>query len=97
MNTEMGEMVILSRRSMLAIAATVDVALFSRPDPVSTKQMAARHHLPPQRDSSPAARACPAPWIEAVGEGSNTPFRGQANAREAAPSGPGDSQTSPRR
>lgn len=41
-------MVILSRRSMLAIAATVDVALFSRPDPVSTKQMAARHNLPPR-------------------------------------------------
>jgi Rrf2 family protein len=44
----MDEMVILSRRSMLAIVATVDVALFSRPDPVSTKQMAARHHLPPR-------------------------------------------------
>ena len=48
MNSEMDKMVILSRRSMLAIVATVDVALFSRPDPVSTKQMAARHHLPPR-------------------------------------------------
>jgi Rrf2 family iron-sulfur cluster assembly transcriptional regulator len=41
-------MIILSRRSMLAIAATVDVALFARPDPVSTKQMAQRHNLPPR-------------------------------------------------
>jgi Rrf2 family protein len=39
---------LLSRRSMLAIAAVVDVALYARPMPVAAKSLAARHHLPPR-------------------------------------------------
>ncbi|MGD0721815.1 MAG: Rrf2 family transcriptional regulator [Roseiarcus sp.] len=39
---------LLSRRSMLAIAAVVDVALYARPSPVAAKSLAARHHLPPR-------------------------------------------------
>jgi Rrf2 family iron-sulfur cluster assembly transcriptional regulator len=38
----------LSRRSLLAIAAVVDVALYARPTPVAAKALAARHHLPPR-------------------------------------------------
>jgi Rrf2 family iron-sulfur cluster assembly transcriptional regulator len=37
---------ILSRRSLLAVAAVVDVALYARPMPVAAKSLAARHHLP---------------------------------------------------
>ena len=37
---------LLSRRSVLAIAAVVDVALHSRSAPVSAKALAARHKLP---------------------------------------------------
>jgi Rrf2 family protein len=39
---------LLSRRSMLAIGAVVDVALYARPMPVAAKALAARHHLPPR-------------------------------------------------
>lgn len=39
---------LLSRRSMLAIAAVVDVALHARPDPVAAKLLAERHRLPPR-------------------------------------------------
>jgi Rrf2 family protein len=39
---------LLSRRSVLAIAAVVDVALHSRSTPVSAKALAARHKLPPR-------------------------------------------------
>ncbi len=39
---------LLSRRSMLAIAAVVDVAIHARPDPVAAKLLAERHHLPPR-------------------------------------------------
>ena len=39
---------ILSRRSTLAIAAVVDVALNARPHPVAAKALAARHNLPPR-------------------------------------------------
>jgi Rrf2 family protein len=39
---------LLSRRSLLAIAAVVDVALHSRPSPVAAKALAARHKLPPR-------------------------------------------------
>jgi len=39
---------LLSRRSVLAIAAVVDVALNSRPSPVAAKALAARHKLPPR-------------------------------------------------
>ena len=38
---------LLSRRSVLAIAAVVDVALHSRSAPVAAKALAARHKLPP--------------------------------------------------
>jgi Rrf2 family transcriptional regulator, iron-sulfur cluster assembly transcription factor len=39
---------LLSRRSVLAIAAVVDVALHSLSEPVSAKALAARHKLPPR-------------------------------------------------
>jgi hypothetical protein len=41
------DMNFLSRRSVLAIAAVVDVALHSRSVPVAAKDLAARHKLPP--------------------------------------------------
>lgn len=41
-------MILLSRRSQLAIAAVVDVALHARPSPVAAKALASRHHLPPR-------------------------------------------------
>ena len=41
-------MILLSLRSLLSIAAVVDIALHSRPTPVSAKAMAARHSLPPR-------------------------------------------------
>jgi len=41
-------MILLSRRSLLAIAAVVDIALHARPLPVSAKVLAARHTLPPR-------------------------------------------------
>ena len=39
---------LLSRRSLLAIAAVVDIALHARPMPVAAKHLAARHKLPPR-------------------------------------------------
>jgi Rrf2 family protein len=39
---------LLSRRSLLAIAAVVDIALHSRPSPVAAKALATRHKLPPR-------------------------------------------------
>jgi Rrf2 family transcriptional regulator, iron-sulfur cluster assembly transcription factor len=39
---------LLSRRSVLAVAAVVDVALHSRSAPVTAKALAARHKLPPR-------------------------------------------------
>jgi Rrf2 family transcriptional regulator, iron-sulfur cluster assembly transcription factor len=39
---------LLSRRSVLGIAAVVDVALHSRSAPVAAKALAARHKLPPR-------------------------------------------------
>jgi Rrf2 family protein len=41
-------MILLSRRSLLSIAAVVDIALHARPHPVSAKVLAARHDLPPR-------------------------------------------------
>jgi Rrf2 family transcriptional regulator, iron-sulfur cluster assembly transcription factor len=41
-------MILLSRRSMLGIAAVVDIALHARPGPVAAKLLAARHALPPR-------------------------------------------------
>ncbi|TVR10252.1 MAG: Rrf2 family transcriptional regulator [Salinarimonadaceae bacterium] len=41
-------MILLSRRSLLAIAAVVDVALHARPTPVAAKLLAERHNLPPR-------------------------------------------------
>src|ERR1700677_870584 len=38
----------ISRRSVLAVAAVVDVALHSRSAPVAAKALAARHKLPPR-------------------------------------------------
>jgi Rrf2 family iron-sulfur cluster assembly transcriptional regulator len=39
---------VLSRRSVLAVAAVVDVALHSRSAPVGAKDLAKRHKLPPR-------------------------------------------------
>lgn len=39
---------LLSRRSLLAIATVVDVALHARPVPVTAKALAARHRLAPR-------------------------------------------------
>ena len=41
-------MILLSRRSLLAIAAVVDIALHARPTPVAAKVLASRHELPPR-------------------------------------------------
>jgi Rrf2 family protein len=41
-------MILLSRRSLLAIAAVVDIALHARPLPVAAKLLAQRHALPPR-------------------------------------------------
>ncbi len=41
-------MILLSRRSMLGIAAVVDIAIHARLGPVSAKALAARHNLPPR-------------------------------------------------
>lgn len=39
-------MVLLSRKSLLAVAAVIDVALHGRDHPVSARALAARHSLP---------------------------------------------------
>jgi len=39
---------LLSRRSMLAIGAVVDIAMHSRSAPVAAKALASRHRLPPR-------------------------------------------------
>jgi Rrf2 family protein len=41
-------MILLSRRSMLSIAAVVDIALHARPLPVAAKTLSERHNLPPR-------------------------------------------------
>jgi Rrf2 family transcriptional regulator, iron-sulfur cluster assembly transcription factor len=41
-------MILLSRRSLLSIAAVVDIALHSRSTPVAAKHLADRHQLPPR-------------------------------------------------
>jgi Rrf2 family transcriptional regulator, iron-sulfur cluster assembly transcription factor len=41
-------MILLSRRSMLGIAAVVDIAIHGRAQPVAAKLLADRHHLPPR-------------------------------------------------
>jgi len=41
-------MILMSRRSLLAIAAVVDIALHARPGPVAAKALAGRHNLPPR-------------------------------------------------
>ncbi len=41
-------MILLSRRSLLAVAAVVDIAIHARPVPVAAKALAARHNLPPR-------------------------------------------------
>jgi Rrf2 family iron-sulfur cluster assembly transcriptional regulator len=42
----LGPMPLLSRKSLLAVAAVIDVALHGRERPVSAKALAARHGLP---------------------------------------------------
>ena len=41
-------MILLSHRSLLALAAVVDVALYARPQPVAAKTLAGRLNLPPR-------------------------------------------------
>jgi Rrf2 family iron-sulfur cluster assembly transcriptional regulator len=41
-------MLLLSKRSMLGIAAVVDIALHARAGPVAAKALANRHNLPPR-------------------------------------------------
>ncbi|MGP0060925.1 MAG: RrF2 family transcriptional regulator [Beijerinckiaceae bacterium] len=41
-------MILLSRRSMLALAAVTDIAIHARPLPVAAKALAARLNLPPR-------------------------------------------------
>ena len=41
-------MILLSHRSLLALAAVVDVALYARPQPVAAKALAGRLNLPPR-------------------------------------------------
>src|SRR5580698_549862 len=41
-------MQLLSRRSLLGLAAVVDIAHHSRPTPVAAKALATRHALPPR-------------------------------------------------
>lgn len=41
-------MILLPRRSVLAIAAVVDIALHARNGPVAAKALASRHNLPPR-------------------------------------------------
>ncbi|MEI8145465.1 MAG: Rrf2 family transcriptional regulator [Alphaproteobacteria bacterium] len=41
-------MPVLSRRGRLAIAAVVDIAVYSRQAPVAAKALASRHNLPPR-------------------------------------------------
>lgn len=41
-------MILLSRRSLLAVAAVADIAIHARPVPVAAKALAARHNLPPR-------------------------------------------------
>lgn len=39
---------LLPRRSLLAVAAVVDIAYHARPTPIAAKTLAARHGLPPR-------------------------------------------------
>ena len=41
-------MILLSRRSLLALAAVVDIAMHARPQPVAAKALAGRLDLPPR-------------------------------------------------
>ena len=41
-------MILLSRRSLLGIAAVVDIAIHGRVAPVPAKALSERHHLPPR-------------------------------------------------
>ena len=41
-------MILLSHRSLLALAAVADIALYARPQPVAAKALAGRLNLPPR-------------------------------------------------
>jgi Rrf2 family protein len=43
-----GELMLLSHRSLLALAAVVDIAIHARPQPVAAKHLAGRLDLPPR-------------------------------------------------
>src|ERR1700749_1114109 len=57
---------LLPRRSVLAIAAVVDVALHARPMPVAAKSLAARHRLPPRHLETPVLGLVPANILKGV-------------------------------
>ena len=56
--TAMDGMVLLSRKSLLAVAAVIDVAVHGQDRPVSAKALAARHSLP-ARHLEPVLQALP--------------------------------------
>ena len=71
-------MSLLPRKALLAIAAVVDVALNGRDRPVSAKELAARHGLPP-RHLEPVLQAL---VHDGILRGIRGPHGGYALARE---------------
>jgi Rrf2 family transcriptional regulator, iron-sulfur cluster assembly transcription factor len=71
-------MSLLPRKGLLAIAAVIDVALNARERPVSARQLAARHNLPP-RHLEPVLQAL---VHEGIFKGLRGPRGGYELARE---------------
>jgi Rrf2 family protein len=69
---------LVSRKDLLAIAAVVDIAIYSRDRPVAAKTLAARHKLPP-RHLEPVLQAL---VREGILKGVRGPNGGYALARE---------------
>ena len=72
-------MSLLPRRNILAVAAVIDIALNAGDRPVSGKEVAARHHLPP-RHLEPVLQAL---VREGILKGVRGPHGGYKLAREA--------------
>jgi Rrf2 family protein len=72
-------MSLLPRKNILAIAAVIDIALNAGDGPVSGKEVAARHHLPP-RHLEPVLQAL---VREGILKGVRGPHGGYKLAREA--------------
>lgn len=75
----MGDMAILPRKAILAVAAVTDIALHAKGRPVSAKALAARHGLPP-RHLEPVLQAF---VREGILKGIRGPGGGYELAREA--------------